>query len=275
RFSKPLKTLGEGTYGTVYLCVDKAAPDGPCYVAIKSFKSQELEEQAKALAVREAKLLAAVRGHPNIVHLHHAYMTRSGQLYLVQEYVENSLAQQLEVHSPKGLPHGMACSIIRQLLEALAFMHSRSVTHRDIKMANVLLRNDGLAPAVQPGGGPGGLQPSDSTAEAQLTSYVVTRWYRSPEVLLEQPYNEGVDVWSVVSQALTPCSAGHCVPGAQPSSSMEVLLAGGYRPSTHPLACADTQDWTPWHEDGGQGKHTHHHSSHASRTWPALPNSVR
>ncbi|KAL6765836.1 kinase-like domain-containing protein [Haematococcus lacustris] len=209
RFSKPLKTLGEGTYGTVYLCVDKAAPDGPCYVAIKSFKSQELEEQAKALAVREAKLLAAVRGHPNIVHLHHAYMTRSGQLYLVQEYVENSLAQQLEVHSPKGLPHGMACSIIRQLLEALAFMHSRSVTHRDIKMANVLLRNDGcvklcdfgmatsLAPAVQPGGGPGGLQPSDSTAEAQLTSYVVTRWYRSPEVLLEQPYNEGVDVWSV------------------------------------------------------------------------------
>ncbi|GFH11180.1 protein kinase domain-containing protein [Haematococcus lacustris] len=105
----------------------------------------------------------------------------------------------------------MACSIIRQLLEALAFMHSRSVTHRDIKMANVLLRNDGcvklcdfgmatsLAPAVQPGGGPGGLQPSDSTAEAQLTSYVVTRWYRSPEVLLEQPYNEGVDVWSVCS----------------------------------------------------------------------------
>ncbi|KAJ9510721.1 hypothetical protein QJQ45_027630 [Haematococcus lacustris] len=126
-----------------------------------------------------------------------------------REYVENSLAQQLEVHSPKGLPHGMACSIIRQLLEALAFMHSRSVTHRDIKMANVLLRNDGcvklcdfgmatsLAPAIQPGGGPGGLQPSDSTAEAQLTSYVVTRWYRSPEVLLEQPYNEGVDVWSV------------------------------------------------------------------------------
>ncbi|GFH11179.1 protein kinase domain-containing protein, partial [Haematococcus lacustris] len=107
RFSKPLKTLGEGTYGTVYLCVDKAAPDGPCYVAIKSFKSQELEEQAKALAVREAKLLAAVRGHPNIVHLHHAYMTRSGQLYLVQSRAPvNQLVQALPVpiaygvHSP-------------------------------------------------------------------------------------------------------------------------------------------------------------------------------
>lgn len=33
--------------------------------------------------------------------------------------------------------------------------------------------------------------------ERQLTQHVVTRWYRAPELILQNPYNDAIDVWSV------------------------------------------------------------------------------
>ena len=35
------------------------------------------------------------------------------------------------------------------------------------------------------------------SVERQLTQHVVTRWYRAPELILQNPYNDAIDVWSV------------------------------------------------------------------------------
>lgn len=64
-------------------------------------------------------------------------------LFLLQEYVEGTLVDQLRAHRPKGLPHGLVFSVIRQLLCALVHMHARKVMHRDLKVQNVLLTNSG------------------------------------------------------------------------------------------------------------------------------------
>ncbi|CAI5501180.1 unnamed protein product [Closterium sp. Naga37s-1] len=79
-----------------------------------------------------------------------------------------------------------------QLLRGLKYIHSASVLHRDLKPSNLLLSANcdlkicdfGLARSVQ---------------EAHfLTEYVVTRWYRAPELLLNcQTYTAAIDVWSV------------------------------------------------------------------------------
>ena len=80
-----------------------------------------------------------------------------------------------------------------QLLRGLKYVHSAAVLHRDLKPSNLLLNANcdlkicdfGLARTAK---GP----------EDFLTEYVVTRWYRAPELLLScAEYTAAIDVWSV------------------------------------------------------------------------------
>jgi len=82
-----------------------------------------------------------------------------------------------------------------QILRGLLYLHSANVVHRDLKPANILVNKNcdlkicdfGLARGL-------GNDEDDPT----LTDYVVTRWYRAPEVvLLASEYTNSIDVWSV------------------------------------------------------------------------------
>lgn len=79
-----------------------------------------------------------------------------------------------------------------QILRGLKYIHSANVLHRDLKPSNLLLNANcdlkicdfGLARV---------------TSETDfMTEYVVTRWYRAPELLLNSSdYTTAIDVWSV------------------------------------------------------------------------------
>lgn len=81
-----------------------------------------------------------------------------------------------------------------QVLRGLKFIHSANVLHRDMKPSNLLVNANcdlaicdfGLARGVE------------LEYEDELTEYVVTRWYRAPELLCDSThYGKTVDVWSV------------------------------------------------------------------------------
>jgi serine/threonine protein kinase len=83
---------------------------------------------------------------------------------------------------------------IYQVLRGLKFIHSAHVIHRDLKPSNLLLNGNcdlkicdfGLARGVK------------EEVDYELTEYVVTRWYRAPEVMCScQEYDHKIDVWSV------------------------------------------------------------------------------
>ena len=90
---------------------------------------------------------------------------------------------------------------MKQIVEGVKAMHSIGVFHRDLKPGNILVSKDcqvritdfGLARFVDE---PTRLGKNEANP---MTAYVVTRWYRCPELLLapNMPYNEGVDMWSV------------------------------------------------------------------------------
>ncbi|KAJ8626781.1 hypothetical protein MRB53_020091 [Persea americana] len=91
------------------------------------------------------------------------------------------------IHSQQGLRY-----ILYQILRGLKYIHSANVLHRDLKPSNLLLNSNcelkicdfGLARI---------------TSETDfMTEYVVTRWYRAPELLLNSSdYTAAIDVWSV------------------------------------------------------------------------------
>jgi serine/threonine protein kinase len=90
--------------------------------------------------------------------------------------------------------------LMKQLLEGLKAMHSVGIFHRDIKPANILVNQDcqlritdfGMARVMTV------IPEKDVESSHPMTEYVVTRWYRAPEVLLapSTPYDEAIDMWS-------------------------------------------------------------------------------
>ena len=186
-----LGVVGEGAYGIVYKCKNKETGK---FVAIKKFKETEDELVQKTMK-RELKMLQQLK-HPNIVEFQESF-THKGNLFLVFEYCEKNLLEVLE-ESPDGLSPKLIKSLIYQMCKAIAYMHKNNMIHRDIKPENLLIDENlnlklcdfGFARKVK-------LNKNNNNIN-EMTDYVATRWYRSPELLLSGGiYGPDVDYWAV------------------------------------------------------------------------------
>ena len=186
-----LGVVGEGAYGIVYKCKNKETGK---YVAIKKFKETEDELVQKTMK-RELKMLQQLK-HENIVEFQESF-TYKGNLFLVFEYCEKNLLEVLE-ESPDGLSPKLIKSFIYQMCKAIAYMHKNNMIHRDIKPENLLIDENlnlklcdfGFARKVK-------LNKNNNNIN-EMTDYVATRWYRSPELLLSGGiYGPDVDYWAV------------------------------------------------------------------------------
>ncbi|XP_060163971.1 mitogen-activated protein kinase 13 isoform X4 [Globicephala melas] len=80
--------------------------------------------------------------------------------------------------------------LVYQMLKGLKYIHSAGVIHRDLKPGNLAVNEDCELKILDFG--------LARQADAEMTGYVVTRWYRAPEVILSwMHYNQTVDIWSV------------------------------------------------------------------------------
>lgn len=187
------KLLGKGAYGAVYTAVDTA--DGDKQVALKhvvnAFKSA-----TDARRIFREMMVQAHFNHPNVLALRHVVMPRDTDsftgIYLVMECMETDLHR--VIYSRQDLTSDHISYFVYQLLCALQHLHGGGVLHRDLKPSNLLVNSDCTLKVCDFGLA----RESDVTLSTALTEYVVTRWYRAPEVLLSGgKYTASIDVWSV------------------------------------------------------------------------------
>merc|ERR1711998_535330 len=194
---RPHRRVGEGTYGMVCSARDSHSREE---VAIKKIANALLDVDDLKPLLRELRLLRHF-SHENILCLRDVMPPPVGGLslwqdvYIVTELLDTDLHKVLQSDQPVSDEHVQF--FIYQLLRGLKAIHSAGVLHRDLKPGNLLLKKDcdlkicdfGLARGVHPEGG------KQST---KLTEYVVTRWYRAPELLVEnESYDQAIDMWSV------------------------------------------------------------------------------
>ncbi|KAF5302105.1 hypothetical protein FQR65_LT08656 [Abscondita terminalis] len=182
-----LAVVGEGSYGLVMKCKHK---DTEQIVAIKKFLETEEDATVRKMALREIRMLKRLK-HENLVTMVEVFRYRK-RFYLVFEYLEGTVLDELEKVSG-GLNEDVCRERIFQVTRAVNFCHINNVIHRDIKPENVLVSSQGVVKLCD-----FGFARIVSLSGEQCTEYVATRWYRAPELLVNDPnYGSAVDIWSI------------------------------------------------------------------------------
>lgn len=145
--------------------------------------------------VREIKLLAFF-DHENIVSLLDVQKPHEGRhgfedIYIITDLMETDMHR--VIYSRQELSDEHIQYFIYQVLRGVLNMHSALVIHRDLKPSNLLLNKNCDLKICDLG-----LARGFDCKDNMLTEYVVTRWYRAPEVILNaSEYDHAIDIWSI------------------------------------------------------------------------------
>ena len=140
-----LYKISSGSFGRVFRAEDAAAGR---LLAIKVLRRRWSENQQHIdLFIREGRVGQTLK-HPNIVEvLTMSHDTGTNQYYLVMEYVEGAnLREILQIR--KKLSVAESLRILEDAAAGLTYAYSRGITHRDVKLTNLLISSQGGAKLV-------------------------------------------------------------------------------------------------------------------------------
>ncbi|XP_037719529.1 calcium/calmodulin-dependent protein kinase type 1 isoform X2 [Drosophila subpulchrella] len=179
--------LGTGAFSEVRLAESKETPGDHFAVKIIDKKALKGKEESLENEIRVLRRLT----HPNIVQLLETYEDKS-KVYLVMELVTGG--ELFDRIVEKGsYTEKDASHLIRQILEAVDYMHEQGVVHRDLKPENLLYYSpDDDSKIMISDFGLSKMEDSGIMATA-----CGTPGYVAPEVLAQKPYGKAVDVWSI------------------------------------------------------------------------------
>lgn len=187
------KVIGAGSYGMVIRAKD--ARDQDRYVAIKRVNKEIFDEVVLAKRIlREIQLLSHFNDE-NIIGLKNVLTPKDPEgfdhFYIVMDIMETDLKQVLR--SGQALTEEHIKFFIYQALRALHVIHSAGVIHRDITPANILVNSNCDLKLCD-----FGLAKEESDHGEYMTDYVTMRWYRAPELVMEdRNYSSKIDVWGI------------------------------------------------------------------------------
>ena len=151
-----IKPLGQGGFGITYLahhtlldhdvcikeffmknCCDRDGQTSQISLGTSSNAEMVLKYQEKFM--KEARIIFKL-SHPNIVHIHDIFK-ENNTAYYVTDFIDGSNLDAV-VKSRGALPESQAVRYVKAVAEGLAYCHSKSIAHLDIKPGNIMLRSD-------------------------------------------------------------------------------------------------------------------------------------
>ena len=193
--------LGRGAFGEVCKCYDHKTKQ---YVAVKILVNTDLMRRQGRV---EAQLLSRLNKHnaKNVVQAYDFFMFR-GHICITYELLQQNLYQIIEMNNKRPLQMSTVKKYAKEMLMGIYCCHKLNVIHCDLKPENVLLDNDGSCKIIDFGSG--------CFIGKQMYSYIQSRFYRAPEVILGIRYNTPMDIWSfalIIIELITgkPLFPGH------------------------------------------------------------------
>ena len=192
------KKLGEGAFGSVCIVTNKT--DKKLY-AMKSVKMSKLDLKEKQNALNEIRYLYSLN-HKNIIGYKDAFYDDSSKtLNIIMELADDGdIAGKIKQIKNKKLKfdENTIWKILIQLIQGLKYLHDNNIIHRDLKSANIFLMKNGLIKI-------GDLNVS-KLSNGMAKTQTGTPYYAAPEIWVDKPYDNKVDIWSVGCIIYEMCS---------------------------------------------------------------------
>lgn len=187
-FYTRLECVGRGAYGEVYKGLDRRTAK---VIAIKIL-DLDTDEEEIADTQREISLLSQLQGPEtcNITRYHGSFLEGS-KLWVIMDYAAGGSIRGLM--KAAVIEEKSISIIIREVLQALDYIHKQGIIHRDIKAANILLTETGQVQLCD-----FGIARTIAQKSMQRYSFVGTPYWMAPEVIREgSPYDLRADIWSL------------------------------------------------------------------------------
>ncbi|KAE9011762.1 Dual specificity tyrosine-phosphorylation-regulated kinase 4 [Phytophthora rubi] len=195
-----LSALGHGSFGQVVCCLDHRTRK---QVAVKIIRNRR---KYRDQALVEVQLLAQLQRaattcheNPHVVRMEEYFLFRD-HVCIAFEVLGTNLYDFLKLRYFHGLPMSSVRTVGKQLAQALTFLKQQHVVHCDLKPENVLLDASALAGDARNTGIVENVTLIDFGSSclegAPMFTYIQSRFYRSPEVLLGHTYSGAIDMWS-------------------------------------------------------------------------------
>ncbi|KAI5794400.1 kinase-like domain-containing protein [Peziza echinospora] len=185
-----LDVLGQGTFGQVVKCQNLKTQE---VVAVKVVKNRTAYFNQSMMEVSVLDLINSKldKGDDNhILRLKDTFIHRQ-HLCLVFELLSVNLYELIKQNQFRGLSTTLVRVFAQQLLTALCLLNKAKLIHCDLKPENILLKNleSPIIKVIDFG--------SACDERQTVYTYIQSRFYRSPEVLLGLPYSSSIDMWSL------------------------------------------------------------------------------
>ncbi|KAI8322821.1 kinase-like protein [Martensiomyces pterosporus] len=269
-----MEVLGKGSFGQVLRARDHKTGD---IVAIKIIRNRKrFHHQAQV----EVKLLECLRrwdptGAHNILQMTASFYFRN-HLCIVMELLSINLYEWLKAHQFAGTPAPLLRNLTIQMLQSLQLMARHRIIHADLKPENILLASPPPMPsrrAAPPGAAGPPPHPlnnpqlgldiqrgayaikvidlgSSCFETERVYTYIQSRFYRAPEVILGLPYGTGIDMWSLGCIAAELLTGYPLFPGENEREQLSCIVEVLGPPPAYMLEraprCADFAEPAPY-----------------------------
>ena len=185
-----LDVLGQGTFGQVVKCQNLKTQE---VVAVKVVKNRTAYFNQSMMEVSVLDLLNTKldkNDDHHLLRLKDTFIHRQ-HLCLVFELLSVNLYELIKQNQFRGLSTTLVRVFAQQLLNGLTLLNKARLIHCDLKPENILLKNL-ESPIIK-------IIDFGSACDERQTvyTYIQSRFYRSPEVLLGLPYSSAIDMWSL------------------------------------------------------------------------------
>ncbi|XP_059636930.1 cell division control protein 2 homolog 2-like isoform X2 [Cornus florida] len=184
-----IEKIGEGSFGVVYKCRERATNKT---VALKRIIFMDQDEGVPSYVIREISLLQELN-HGNIIRLLEVIINNWASVDLIFECLDLDLSNFIASYPEVAKERQKIKGFLSQILCGVAYCHSHKILHRDLKPENLLIDGNNNIVKIADFG----LARAFGVPLRNYTGKGGTLAYKAPELLLGANYSTPVDMWSV------------------------------------------------------------------------------